>query len=439
MFEVPKKVVFAVGFFFLTASVITVFVVEDILKYGEFSGYKIKVVVPSADGLGIGSPVVLSGVKIGEVSDISLTENGRRAVLTLSIKRGVKLTKDVEVQLRMQGVLGNRYVFMRQGSSDEYIRNGDVLILEREETELSRITEGLEGIFSELSETLRSLKALSDNLNSLVEQAKNQEIFKAVKTSIRRGGDMFSEGKALFRELREVASHLRKTLLEVEPAINQFSRDLTAISYNIKVASRELRGVFGASEKDGFIDRLLGEGTGDKIQQILSEAEEVTPRIKKTIEKTEFFISKIGKTAERVEELSEIDFSVGGKFEAGTEGKNIFMSQAIFSEVKRNHLFFNVGLESPPGENRISINSLLGVSFRYFDLGAGFLRSSPSFLLKVKPMSLLSLRGEVIGLSQPNIRGLIMGNIKMLSLYAGVENVFFPSKRFFLLGVELRR
>jgi len=439
MFELPKRIVFAVALFFFIGTIIAVFTVEDILKYGEFSGYKIKLIVPSADGIGIGSPVVLSGVKIGEVSGISLSEDGKKAILTLSIKENVKLAKDVKIQLRMQGVLGNRYVYIKQGESSETLKNGDIIFLESEETEFSKITEGLESVFSDLSETLRSLKNLSDNLNLLIQDIREKGIVDEVKKSVEKGGDMLSEGEKFFLDLQRTVKDIRETINEVRPSISRFSQDLIEISENVKVLSGELREIVNKSGSDAVVDRFLGSGTKNRIQKILSDAENTTPKIKETFEKVDAFISKIGKTAEKVEDLSDFNFSLGAKFEAGTEGKNVLVSQGIFSEFRRKNLFFNLGIQSPPGENRISLNSVLGISSQYFDVGAGFLRSYPSALFGLKPLKLLSLRTEVIGFTEPNLRGLLVGNIEPFSIYTGVENILFPSKRFFLLGVEVKK
>jgi len=108
-----------------------VFTIRKILKVGEFRGYTIRLVSSSAEGLGVGSPVVLSGVQIGKISKIDLSEDGKNAIITLQIKGGVKIRKDAKFQLKMKGVLGDRFVSIEQGESQEILKDGDVIILEK--------------------------------------------------------------------------------------------------------------------------------------------------------------------------------------------------------------------------------------------------------------------------------------------------------------------
>lgn len=76
-------------------------------------------------GLAPRSPVVIGGVKVGQVKTITLSPNGDfRARVTMDIDKSLKLPDDTSASILTQGVLGSQYVGLEPGGSETLIADG---------------------------------------------------------------------------------------------------------------------------------------------------------------------------------------------------------------------------------------------------------------------------------------------------------------------------
>jgi phospholipid/cholesterol/gamma-HCH transport system substrate-binding protein len=76
-------------------------------------------------GLAARSPVVIGGVKVGQVKKIELAPDGSfRARVTMDVDRQLKLPDDTQAAILTQGVLGNQYVGLTPGGSDTMLAEG---------------------------------------------------------------------------------------------------------------------------------------------------------------------------------------------------------------------------------------------------------------------------------------------------------------------------
>ena len=100
------------------------------VKFGEFSifsrgqNYLIKAEFDGISGLKRGANVSMSGVIIGKVSKITLNSDDK-AQITLEINKDVKVTDDAIASVKTQGIIGDKYIRISQGGSDELLNNGD--------------------------------------------------------------------------------------------------------------------------------------------------------------------------------------------------------------------------------------------------------------------------------------------------------------------------
>lgn len=76
-------------------------------------------------GLAPRSPVVIGGVKVGQVKKIELAPDGSfRARVMMDVDKGLKLPDDTQAAVLTQGVLGNQYVGLSPGGSDTLLSDG---------------------------------------------------------------------------------------------------------------------------------------------------------------------------------------------------------------------------------------------------------------------------------------------------------------------------
>ncbi len=78
-------------------------------------------------GLSDRAPVVIGGVKVGQVVRIELDREYYRARVTLDIDQELQLPEDTSAAILTQGVLGDKLVELQPGGSDELLTDGSVI------------------------------------------------------------------------------------------------------------------------------------------------------------------------------------------------------------------------------------------------------------------------------------------------------------------------
>lgn len=103
------------------------------LQLGEFSvfsmdrSYVLKAQFENVSGLKQGTTVEISGVLVGKVSDVTLDEDGL-ALVTMLINKEVKIGEDAIASIRTQGIIGDKYIRIINGSVDVILQNNDMIM-----------------------------------------------------------------------------------------------------------------------------------------------------------------------------------------------------------------------------------------------------------------------------------------------------------------------
>ena len=102
------------------------------------SGYEVKARFNSVEGLQEGGDVRIGGVKVGSVTGQSLDTKNFQAIVTLTLKRQVKLPTDSIASVTGDGLLGGKYIKIEPGTAKTMIVAGgemkktkDALVLEQ--------------------------------------------------------------------------------------------------------------------------------------------------------------------------------------------------------------------------------------------------------------------------------------------------------------------
>lgn len=81
----------------------------------------------SVSGLKTGSQVEIAGVKVGQVDSITLDNDDYDAIVRLKILKNVVLSDDVIASVKTAGLIGDKYIKLTPGGSDEILKPGDVI------------------------------------------------------------------------------------------------------------------------------------------------------------------------------------------------------------------------------------------------------------------------------------------------------------------------
>lgn len=86
-------------------------------------------------GLRDRAPVMIAGVKVGQVKEIGLDADGTRARVVLDVDPGLKLPIDTAAAIRTSGVLGDKFLALEPGAEEEILKPGEEI--DRTESALS--------------------------------------------------------------------------------------------------------------------------------------------------------------------------------------------------------------------------------------------------------------------------------------------------------------
>jgi phospholipid/cholesterol/gamma-HCH transport system substrate-binding protein len=91
---------------------------------GAVAGYELVAKFDRVDGIGVGTDVRMSGIKIGTVTSQELDQKTYRALLHMNVKNDVALPEDSSIKVATEGLLGGSYLSISPGGSDTMMKPG---------------------------------------------------------------------------------------------------------------------------------------------------------------------------------------------------------------------------------------------------------------------------------------------------------------------------
>lgn len=98
----------------------------DVGLLGDAS-YPLYAKFTSVSGLRAGSAVDMYGIQIGRVENLTMDQENGMAVVALSINKGIKIYDDAVASIKTEGLIGDRYVGIDPGGSEDVLKPGDTI------------------------------------------------------------------------------------------------------------------------------------------------------------------------------------------------------------------------------------------------------------------------------------------------------------------------
>ena len=233
-------------------------------------------------GIQAASPIMLKGVKVGTVTDISLDpQHSDNVVLQFTINRQYRIPKDSEARIFSDGFMGGKAIEIVYGKSSEYLEKGDTLRSVRDRDLMDMAGSELEFFKQKISQVTADLSRTLDNLNLLMED-NAQSINGTLRHLDAMSGDL---ADLLDTEKQNLASAVEnltafsEMLGENAPRVDSMMGNLNRISTELADAgfARELSETVGEmnllleriQEGDGTVGRLLNDPS---LYESLNEA-----------------------------------------------------------------------------------------------------------------------------------------------------------------------
>ncbi|AEF99140.1 outer membrane lipid asymmetry maintenance protein MlaD [Methylomonas methanica] len=98
--------------------------ISNLGSYSNGDSFTVSARFQNSGGLKVKSPVSVAGVKVGRVSSITLDKESHEAVVEMQIDAQYNnLPDDSSASIYTAGLLGEQYISLDPGASDDYLKN----------------------------------------------------------------------------------------------------------------------------------------------------------------------------------------------------------------------------------------------------------------------------------------------------------------------------
>ncbi len=121
---------FIVGLFMLFGMATMAYLSVTIAGVSGYSddSYQLVAKFDSSSGLKEGAFIEIAGVKAGKVTSIELDKESFESVAVFVFDSGVILAEDTIASIRTSGIIGDKFVKISPGASDDILKSGDEII-----------------------------------------------------------------------------------------------------------------------------------------------------------------------------------------------------------------------------------------------------------------------------------------------------------------------
>lgn len=212
--------------------------VTSLGKWGQ-SGYPIHAYVDDASGLEKHTHVLMNGVTIGEVQEITI--EGKKVRLKLFINDGVKIPEDSAVIVAQESLLGAKVLNIAVGDATGMLKQGDVLVQSKRYASFDQTSDSVNAAAKEMELLLRDFReTLDDEHRKAIQEAiiAFRDVGVNLNGVIGDNRDNLHSAIANFRDMSagftQTANTVNKDLPEIMNRVNSLTTRLDNISGSLE-------------------------------------------------------------------------------------------------------------------------------------------------------------------------------------------------------------
>lgn len=220
-----------VGLFVIIGLLLLIYMTATVSKwnFGKDKGYRVLVKLDSAAGLLKDTPVKVLGVTKGRVESLEL--DGNKALVTMRLPGEFVLPEDSLVYVRSEGLLGERYIEVKPGTTGrpavqaggELLQGAPPADIDQLFAELSSVAASIKNLTQIITQPAGSTAGETEQMGALQSIVSNLEktssSLKNVSSRLERGEGTL--GKLLTDET--VYNGLKQTLADIGSAVDKIS------------------------------------------------------------------------------------------------------------------------------------------------------------------------------------------------------------------------
>ena len=117
---------YALGLLILIISIISIFYYSSKINlFNKVDTLQVNSSFFDIGNINVGNDVKIMGVKIGEISSISLDQENYMAIITSSVDESIKIPNDSIFKIANNGFIGSPYIEIELGNSEVSFKNND--------------------------------------------------------------------------------------------------------------------------------------------------------------------------------------------------------------------------------------------------------------------------------------------------------------------------
>ena len=235
---------------------------------------KIYAVYPRIDGLIEANPLLVNGVKVGQVNKIELLpdKNGKYAILvTFLMNSEVKIPKKSIAKIISSDLLGSKAVLVEFSQEGKLIQNGDTLLAGNEDDLKTAVNKQIQPLQKKAENLISSI----DSVMQVVTQVMNANVRQNLITS-------FESIKNTIISLEHTTNNLGTLVNEEQYAIANIITKINSITSNIEKNNEKLSRIISNFENiSDSLSKTNVKQTIEETNRALSQANQIFDQINK--------------------------------------------------------------------------------------------------------------------------------------------------------------
>lgn len=274
--------------------------------FGEYKTFR--TIVKDASGIFPKTPIKVAGINAGRIIDIEL--EGNQALIKFEILKKINITKNSKLRIKTIGFLGDKYLEIYIGDSQDMLKEYDFLDSEE--------AAGIENLVKETSEILGDVKGIVKSLKSSIAPEGQEPPMTAILQNV----------KDVVINAREITASLKRTVQGNEERINNLIANLESFSYEIAYqvdkanqdsAMADIKQILANTQKlTGDLQAIVadvkrGKGTLGK----LVVEDEIADQVKDTLSSVKKLVGKADAIRTELEVFTGVNTDSGAASEVG--------------------------------------------------------------------------------------------------------------------------
>ncbi|MFZ4403285.1 MAG: MlaD family protein [Pseudobdellovibrionaceae bacterium] len=270
-----KAAEFKVGFLVIAVGSLIAFMSMQVSDDPSYLGRSKKAwfLIPNAGGLVVNSAIKSAGIPVGVIKSIRLQDGFARVDIT--VKSEVNLTTSAAVEIKAQGILGDKYVEVFPGvAGDNPLSDGGQIIVVRDKG-------SIDNLIAQVSDITSSLKSVSEALkDSVSEDGTRKHVLGRIVSNIEKITDDLSKVTA---ENRSKVSDIIDQVRDITSGLSDIANDpsdsgLKKSWQRLASASKNLEEITAKINKgEGTIGKLINDET--TVEEINTAVEGISSLI----------------------------------------------------------------------------------------------------------------------------------------------------------------